>query len=70
MEFKIHHGWYCPECEAIYLNPDADTEHEDWHESVDFVEYDKVVEWIEEAEDFGLNPKEIIDAIKNKFAVE
>jgi hypothetical protein len=70
MQFKIFHGWYCPDCEAIHLNPDNDTEHEDWHESVDFVEYDKLVEWIEGAEDFGLKPEEIVRAIKNKFIVE
>jgi hypothetical protein len=70
MQFKIHHGWYCPDCEAIHLNPDNDTEHEDWHECIDFVEYDKLVEWIEDAENFGLKPEEIVRAIKNKFVVE
>ncbi len=27
-------GWYCPKCDAIYFDPEADDEHLDWHEGV------------------------------------
>ena len=67
---KIHHGWYCQECDAIYLNPDADLEHDDLHISIDFINYDTLKEWIKDAEDFGLHPDEIITAILNNFQVE
>jgi hypothetical protein len=70
MQFKIFHGWYCSECDAIYFNPDDDTEHEDIQISVDFIEYDKLKEWINDAQDFGLSADEILKAIQNFFRVE
>jgi len=30
-------GWFCPKCKTVYLHPDDDIEHEDFHESVTVV---------------------------------
>jgi len=67
---KIHHGWFCQECNAIYLNDGDDGEHENLHISIFFINYDTLKEWIKDAEEFGLHPIEIITAILNNFQVE
>jgi hypothetical protein len=64
------YGWYCPICDAIYFNPDDDSEHEAQHESIDVIGYEWLKRWIKDAEEFGLRPDEIVTALLNYFKVE
>ena len=68
---KKEHGWYCSECDAVYFNPDEDSEHEELHQSIDVIGYEWLKQWLRDAYDFGLNPEEIIYAIdQNDFKIE
>jgi hypothetical protein len=69
LEPKILHGWYCSECDAIYLNPDDDTEHEDLHQTVEVIDYNKLKEWIQKSSDNGITYDDIITAILNDFQI-